>query len=79
MFYYIGLSEDQGFYFISNSFHHRISLTELTIQEDLIERFIPYIETMKSLIIHNCEYDQSLLDTFLNIIVLKNKLFNSHK
>ena len=69
IFYYLGLSEDHGFYFESNSFH-RISLTELTIREDLIEEFRPYIETMKSIIIHNGENDQSLLDTFLNIIVL---------
>ena len=46
---------------------------------DLIEGFIPYIETMKSIIIHNGENYQSLLDTFLNIIEFKNKLFNSHK
>ena len=31
---------------------------------------------MKSIIAYNGENDQSLLDTFLNIIVLKNKLFN---
>ena len=67
LFYYIGLSEGHGFYFESNSFH-RISLTELTIQENLIEGFIPYIETMKSIIIHNGENDQSLLDTVLNKI-----------
>ena len=66
------------FTFNSNSFHH-ISLIELVIWDDLIEGFIPYIETMKSIIIHNDENDQSLLDTVLNIIVLKNKLFNSHK
>ena len=66
------LSEDHGFYFESNCFR-RISLTELKIQEDLIEGFIPYIETMKSIKIHNGENDQSLLDTFLNIIELKNK------
>ena len=65
--YYIGLSKGNEFYFESNSFH-RISLTELKIWEDLIEGFIPYIETMKSIIIHNSENDQSLLDTFLNII-----------
>ena len=75
IFYYLGLSEDHGFYFESNSFHF-ISLTELKIQEDLIEGFIPYIDTMKSILIHNGENDQSLLDTFLNIIVLKKKLFN---
>ena len=68
-FYYIGLSEGHGFYFKSNSFH-RISLTELNIREDLIEGFIPYIETVKSIIIHNGENDQSLLDTVLNIIIL---------
>ena len=73
IFYYIDLLEDHGFYFESNCSHHRISLTELRIQMDLIEGFIPYIETMKSIIIHNCENDQSLLDTFLNIIELKNK------
>ena len=39
----------------------------------LIEGFMPYIETMKSILIHNDENDQSLLDTFQNIIVLKNK------
>ena len=72
IFYNIGLSEDHGLYFLSNSFH-RISLTELEIREDLMEGFRPYIETMKSIIIHNGENDQSLLDTFLNIIVLKNK------
>ena len=44
---------------------------------DLIEGLMPYIETMKLIIIHNGENDQSLLDTFLNIILLKNKLFNS--
>ena len=75
--FYIGLSEGHGFYFKSNSFH-RISLTELEICENLIEGFIPYIETMRSIIIHNGENDQSLLDIVLNIIVLKNKLFNSH-
>ena len=73
IFYYIGLSEGHGFYFESNSFHHRISLTWLTIREDLIEGFRPYIEIMKSIIIHNGENDQSLLDSFLNIIELKNK------
>ena len=78
IFYYIGLSEEHGFYFKSNCFH-RISLSELTIWEDLIEGFRPYIETMKSIIIHNNENDQSLLDTFLNKIVLKNKLFNLHE
>ena len=36
---------------------------------------MPYIETMKSILIHNGENYQSLLDTFLNIILLKNKLF----
>ena len=76
--YYLGLSEDHGFYFESNSFH-RISLSELIIWEDLIEGFVPYIEAMKSIIIHNDENDQSLLDTFLNLIMLKNKLFNLHK
>ena len=70
----MGLSEDHGFYFETNSFHHRISLTELSIREDLIEGFISYIEAMKSIIIHNGENYQSLLDTFLNIIVLKNKI-----
>ena len=64
IFYYLGLSEDHGFYFKSNSFHH-ISLIELQIWEDLIEGFIPYIETMKSILIHDGENDQSLLDTFL--------------
>ena len=34
---------------------------------------------MKSIIVHNGENDQSLIDTFLNIIVLKNKLFNKDK
>ena len=34
---------------------------------------------MKSIIIHNDENDQSLLDTFLNINEIKNKFFNSHK
>ena len=63
---------DHWFYFESNSFH-RISSTELAIQEDLIEGFIPYIETMKSIIIYNGENDVSLLDTFINIIELKNK------
>ena len=66
------------FTFNSNSFHH-ISLIELVIWDDLIEGFMPYIETMKSILIHNSEKDQSLLDTFLNIIVLKNTLFDSHK
>ena len=79
IFYYIGLSEGRGFYFELNSFHHRISLTKLEIWNDLIEGFIPFIETMKSIITHNGENDQSLLDTFLNIIVLINKVFNSHK
>ena len=78
IFYYIGLSEGHGFYFESNAFH-RISLTELTIWEDLIEGFRPCIEKMKSIIIHNGKNDQSLLDTFLNIFSLKIKLFNSHK
>ena len=78
IFYYLGLSEGHGFYFELNSFHH-ISLTELKIKEDLIEGFIPYIETIKSIIIHNDENDQSLLDTFLNINEIKNKFFNSHK
>ena len=78
IFYYINLSKGHGFYIESNSFH-RISLTELKIREDLIEGFIPCIDTMKSIIIHNGENDQSLLDTFLNIIVLKIKIFNSHK
>ena len=77
IFYYIGLSEDHGFYFESNSFH-RIYLTELAIWEELIEGFRPNIETMKSIIIHNGENDQSLLDTFLNIVELKYKLFNSN-
>ena len=54
-------------------------MAELSIQEDLIKGFIPYIDTMKSILIHNGENDQSLLDTFLNIIELKNKLFYSHK
>ena len=67
IFYYIDLLEGHGFDIKSNSFH-RISLTELKIQEDRIKGFIPYIETMKSIIIHNGENDQSLLDTFLNII-----------
>ena len=71
IFYYIGLSEGNGFYVLSN-FFHRISLTELIIREALIEGFIPYIETMKSIITHNCDNDQSLLDTIINIIVLKN-------
>ena len=75
IFYSIGLSKGHGFYFESNSFH-RISLTELTIWVDLIEGLIPYIEAMKSIIAHKNEKDQSLLNTFLNIIVLKNKLFN---
>ena len=78
IFYYISLSEGHGFYFESDSFH-RINLTKLIIYEDLIEGFIPYIETMKSIIIHNGENDQSLLDTFLNIFIFKNKLFNLHK
>ena len=77
IFYYIGLSEDHGFYFESNSFH-RIYLTKLAIWEELIEGFRPNIETMKSIIIHNGENDQSLLDTFLNIVELKYKLFNSN-
>ena len=72
IFYYLGLSEDHGFYIESNSFHH-ISLTELVIQMDLIEGLRPYIETMKSIIIHNGENGQSLLDTILNIILLKIK------
>ena len=45
----MGLSEDHGFYIESNSFHHRISLAELTIWEDLIKGFIAYIDTMKSI------------------------------
>ena len=65
IFYYLSLSEDLGFYFKSNSFHN-ISLTELKIWEDLIEGFMPYIETMKSIVIHDGENDQSLLDTFKN-------------
>ena len=72
-FYYIDLLEGHGFYFESNCSLHCISLTELKIQMDLIEGFIPYIEIMKSIIIYNGENDQSLLDTFLNIIELKNK------
>ena len=72
IFYYLDLSEDHGFYFKSNSFHY-ISLAELKIWEDLIEGFMSYIETMKSILIHNCENDQSLLDTFLYIILLKIK------
>ena len=79
IFYYICLSKGHGFYIESSSFHHRISLTELTIWEDPIEGFRPNIETMKSIIIHNGENDQSLLDTFLNINETKNKLFNSNK
>ena len=79
IFCYIGLSKDNGFYFESNSFQICISLTELSIQEDLIEGFIPYIETMKSIIIHNDENDQSLLDTFLNIILLINYLTHINK
>ena len=78
IFYNIGLSNGHGFYFESNSFHH-ISLTKLVIYDDLIKGFIPYIETMKSIIKHSGENDQSLLDTFLNIIELKNKFFNLHK
>ena len=73
IFYYLGLSEGNGFYFESNSFHHHISLIELTIWEDLIEGFRQYIETMKSILIHNGENYQSLLDTFLNKITFKNK------
>ena len=61
IFYYICLSEGHGFYFESNSFH-RISLTELVICDNLIEGFRPYIETMKSIIIHSSKNDQSLLD-----------------
>ena len=79
IFYYISLSEGHGFYFESNSFHHRISLTELVIWDDLIEGFIPYIETMKSIIIHNDDNDQSLLDTFLNINEKKNCLTKINK
>ena len=79
IFYYISLSEDHAFYFESNSYHHRISLTELEIKEHLLEGFMPYIETMKSIIIHNGENDQSLLDTFLNINETKSKIFNLQK
>ena len=34
---------------------------------------MPYTEKMKSIIVHNGENDQSLLDTVLKIIELKNK------
>ena len=40
---------------------------------------MPYIETMKSIVIHDGENDQSLLDTFLNINEIKNKIFNLQK
>ena len=80
IYYYIGLSEGHGLYFKSDCVHQSISLTELEIWKDLIEGFIPYIEIMKSIIIHNGENDESLLDTFLNIIVLKiNSLIHIYK